>query len=421
MSLTTALTQFVSRCDPSAVAPPTAYVEFRRLASILTAQLDASPSSHVLLLGQIGVGKSTELHRLCDEHEGKGQVFADAVLRMAQNQSYGLVKPPLDTCLDLNRVGWHDLLAFSLLWTAEALNLRDLESVKRLEEALRPPREVLVGSPFTTLEIPAPFGRKVLVGGPPAPTTTQRFRNEQDAIRKLIETGRAQIWDLSCAVAHEVERRTSKPLVLLLDGLEKMPDAAARRLFVEEGLWIKQLPTRAVVTGPLSMSFAPDFEDVEALFVSVQRLRAVPVVPGQAGFRFFLDMAKSRGAESIISEELLGQAVEWGGGLPRQFLQILSGAAMQAIADGLPRIEEECLWRGRLRAMDRWQYQLGPADYQELEKSDQERDAQARARLLRLAALIEYEKPDGSLRLGVNPLVHELMQRRDREAQRVAT
>jgi hypothetical protein len=118
----------------------------------------------------------------------------------------------------------------------------------------------------------------------------------------------------------------------------------------------------------------------------------------------------------VMSDEIVGETISWAGGLPRQFLQLRSTAAHQALTDGLDRIEKESFTRARIRVADRWQYQLQPADYSALERDDTERTADERARLLRLGALIEYDKQDGFLRIGINPLVRPLMKREKQKA-----
>jgi hypothetical protein len=114
-----------------------------------------------------------------------------------------------------------------------------------------------------------------------------------------------------------------------------------------------------------------------------------------------------------ISDEAVDLAVRWSGGLPCQFLQLIVLAASQALTDGT-RVEEETLLRAAYRLIDGWQYQLGPSDLDELEADDSLRPAAARARLLRLGALVERGEPDGTLGLGVNPLVGVLLKRRRR-------
>ncbi len=318
--------------------------------------------------------------------------------------------PPIDRFLDLRIVGWHDVFVFSVLWGADSLGLNREDQVVRLETAIRPPetKSLLLG-----------VGLKFeqTIGGPPSPTALQRFRNDHRKVHEVIDSGPAQMWDLASAVVRVIEKKTGKPVLLLFDGLEKMTDDQSQRLFDGEGRFLRELPCRAVVTAPLALSFEPYFGDIleHFSFPVPERLRALSCQPGEPGVEFFKSLAARRGAEGVASREIIDHAISWCGGLPRQFLQLLATAASQVLTGGSDQIQQESFAHARLRVTDRWQYQLEPADYDVLGKA--ERSTKEQSRLLRIGALIEYDKPDGTLRIGINPLVGPLLKRRETMAK----
>jgi len=343
--------------------------------------LSRVPTAKVLLVGQAGVGKSTELARLED----------------SLSAGFIIVRPPLDQILDLTLVGWHDILVLSALWPGRR----------------RPDRPPLAGrsSAFSRLEGELIEG--LSPRGAPPQTGVQAFRNVLKTVHERIESGRAQFWDRSVEVLREAAR--PKPIVLILDGLEKLSPQAMTRLFRDERRYILELPFRAVVTAPLGMSFLPYFGEVESDFLAVARLRALSHHPHEPGFQFLKELANRRGAAEVMSSLSLAQTINWSGGLPRQLLQLLAAAATQAMIDGLQNVERESLLRARRKVTERWQYQLEPGDYEALLKPDEERTTAERSRLLSLGALLEYDQPDGGLGLGVNPLVGALLEQRKPE------
>src|SRR5687767_14262084 len=105
MSQQAPLSKFIARCDPSALPPEGTYVpRVPNFAARLAMELEPSRRSRVLLFGQTGVGKSTELARLAE---------------MLEESYYIVVCPPVDKVLDLKGVSWHELLVFSALWATE--------------------------------------------------------------------------------------------------------------------------------------------------------------------------------------------------------------------------------------------------------------------------------------------------------------
>ncbi|HSN98385.1 MAG TPA: hypothetical protein VLS89_08805 [Candidatus Nanopelagicales bacterium] len=372
------LARFIARCNPGAPAAAEVYVERDPpLVPRLHAEILPTESSRVLLLGQTGVGKSTELLRLEQRVAGEFEVL----------------RPPLDTMLDLRNLTWHEILVFTAAWAGENYKYWS------------PLTEAIAGQLQKAMET------RHAGHGPPPPTVIQLFRNSPEQVSKYIELGRAQYWDIAEQLLSHIADQVKRPLLLLFDGLEKMTESAAKQLFYEEGRFIEQLPCRAVITAPLALSFQSYFGDVEGRFpYPAERLRAISCLQGEPGYAFFRALAEKRGASPWMSESLIEKAISRGGGLPRQFLQLLAAASSQALTDET-RVEEETFFRATERLIDRWQYQLDPDDYIELEKPDHERSTATRARLLRIGALIEYDKPDGSLRLGVNPLVGVLVER----------
>jgi hypothetical protein len=382
------LTDFIARCDPGAPVALDCYVERPQpVTKRLRDQLSTGRTSRVLLLGPSGVGKTTELARFARETAS----------------AYKVIRPPIETHLDLSIASWHDLFIFSVLWEAEQSGLTELKHARELDDALRPPEPRTAG---------------FIEEGPPPTTATQRFRNDHGRVQKALALAPAQCWDFALSLLEQIEKKEGKTALLLLDGLEKMGPDAAKQLYYHDGRYLRQLPCRAIVTAPLAMSFEPYFGDIEESFFMVERLRAFVVADSAPGREFFRELAAKRQAEAVMTPELIEEAISWGGGLPRQFCQLLTAAATQALMERRERVDAEALVRARLRITERWQYQLEPKDITALGLLDTKRERADRARLLRLGALFEYEQQDGTMKLEPNPLVAALLERRIHEELR---
>lgn len=396
MSRQAPLSEFIAQCDPSALPTEGTYVSRSPdFASRLAIELAPSDRSRVLLFGQTGVGKSTELTRLASQLQARHLV----------------IQPPIDKTLDLQGTSWHELLVFSSLWAKVHLQetwFGSRESNVHIDDLYNAIGRALSGGVISTLGS---------LGGPPAPTALQRFRNEPRHARPFIERGPAQFWDLASSLLNAISTAANKPAVLIWDGLERMPLDSARELFLDARHSASELPCRAIITAPLALSFESYFGDIEERFRIVERLRALSCEPGTPGHDFLLRMAGVRGAFQVFPSELVEEAIRLSSGLPRQFLQILSGAATQALVDGLEQVQPESFARAVQRVTERWQYQLEPGDYEALELSNTERPTQVRARLLRIGALVEHDLPAGGLRIVINPLVEALLKRRRQEVE----
>jgi len=385
------LVEFLAKCDPASPAPEGIYVERPvPFAPWIGPLVQRVLAAKILVLGQSGVGKTTELVRL---------------ERVLQNVT--LVRPPVERVLDLNVIGWHDMIVFSALWYGAELAARQRGS--GLPVAVHP--EMGKSLFWIEQDLRKGLSRENM----PHATGVQLFRNSPSDVHNRIESGRAQFWDRAVQVLNATGT-PHRPVVLIWDGLEKLPPSSTTRLFQEERRYLVDLPFRTIVTAPLGLSFSPLFGEVEADFAGVHRLRALSHRPGEPGFQFLKDLALRRGAAAVFRDDLLDQTISWSGGLPRQLLQILTAGATQALTDGLSRIEAESFQRGRRKISERWQYQLEPRDYDALNKDDSKRSAEQRSRLLSLGALLEYDQVDGGLGLGINPLVGALLSQKQSAA-----
>ena len=388
------LKRFVSASEPGTPAGEVTFVSrVPPISDRLMASLESSTQSRVLVLGQTGVGKSSELL---------------ALYRELYRKLYLPVMPPIDAALDLGEASWTEIFLYAALSGLSQLS---------------PPR----------LETLPPALQSILGMGHTADLMT-KMRSEALALRPRLAAAQGAAWDYACGVLARVEHMAQRKPVLLLDGLEKLAPAQARQLFLEQGRLIKQLPCRAVITAPLSIGSDVSFDDIASHFDgNTVRLRAFsPQTPmgyaqlaqiiNRRGFgsgqeaqfikllEAFSALANGQPRQDSIQQGA-HQLIMASGGLPRQLLQLASHAGKAAIGMGASTIVPLHVDIAVQQLSERFDYQLEPTDLDALRQPIGTLRVAQRDRLLQLGALIDYDPPQPQQRaeLRPNPLLAGLL------------
>jgi hypothetical protein len=395
-----ALMTFLAKCDPACPPDSIDYIPRpRRIQGSLEVGLRPRKTSRMLLVGQNGVGKSTELNRL------RECTFAN---------EFTIVFPPIDKDMLIDEVGWHDILCYASEALVRSVPTNETHvAYERLREAMKPRTEKVITTRTLSFpeQIAASMGSTerehvITHGGVPDPTIAQLYRNDTTKTHKHISEGPAQIWDLATAVFREAENfLKNRPAVVILDGFEKLPTSRAKELFYNNLTWLERWPSRLVITGPFAMTAETWYPSVEDSFTNVEQVRAVSCRPGEIGADFLLSIAKHRDANNVIEEDDLHDQLSWSGGIPRQYLQLLTRACQDAVAAGLEFVPKEMHVRARYRLAQRWEYQLTKKDREFLNADSFDTAGEIRNRLLSLNAIIQYDRPDGGVSFGKNPLL----------------
>jgi len=378
------LQKLIAACELGTAATPSFYVPRQpSVTSQIEIALQPSQSSRVLLMGQNGVGKSTELHTLTTQ--------------IQLSRPYLVIAASLDVGLDLRLFGWHEMLIYSACQFVSTI----------------PPGRQPVSQFNKLLHKFGVSSFQVLL---------DKMRHEPAAVHAQVSESRAMLWDQACGLIRFLEGIHRNPALLIWDGLEKLSRSETQKLFEEEGRYLDELPCRAVITAPMRMSFEPYFTEVADRFLgNVVRLRAMSHERiAQIAFLRGLTpnllhiiadgLAHANNAQPPRHyETLMNRLIDASAGLPRQLLQLTAAAAKQALnmREGLLLPEHVTL--AIRRASETLRYQLEPGDFLELRKPDSKRSNEARARLLDLRALVEYEEPEARFRVEVNPLLTEML------------
>ncbi len=183
--------------------------------------------------------------------------------------------------------------------------------------------------------------------------TPLRFTSGTSAevVRKLeVEPKVEAMVDALNAIIEDVRRKSSRPLILLVDGLDKLRDADVISLNFLETTFLNGPTCSVLYTGPLDLYYSPRFGSVRTRFKVIPfpqvklRQRANPEQCDTAGYQFMRDVVHQRLRslghipEDVIEPAALEVLIEARGGVMRDLIRLFQEAALQAQIGGKPGI-----------------------------------------------------------------------------------
>lgn len=235
----------------------------------------------------------------------------------------------------------------------------------------------------------------------------ERFRkglSNLDAVRSLAREWR--------------KVRGASQLVLLLDGMERLPSETIRADL--ERLLLLREELRVVAVLPAQVFYGPDAAWMTEHF-RVYSVPPVVVAPtnsphAAAGRAFLREVLRTRvGDEGLrASADVLESAISLSGGIPRTFLQLVQDSAMYARLAGREVLRETDLTAAVKDQRQSLRRLLDQGDKQEILRADgtdgAEIPRERRARLIASGLLLEYEE-DGELVVHPAPILEPILRR----------
>lgn len=356
-----------SRLDTWYVERPQAIVE--RLVRILSPE--RLPGRHILV-GQPASGKSTELTKLAAELERRHGAF---VVRFDMTDNTDVERAnPVEVIFLMGAAIYKAGMAE--LPPEDPPDVRLLETLKRgLETLVRRHTDnkeftvnvdkllagliVFVGA---ALAGPVGAGAGFLLSagairaGQAVAEKFMPFRftsgTNSEVVRRLeVEPSVEAMIESLNAIIDDIRLRTAKPLILIVDGLDKLRDRDVISLNFLEKKFLNGPRCSVLYTGPLDLYYSPDFGEVRARFPVV----AFPHV--KLHERHDSDRADSAGWETmrqvvhrrlrslglepsrVLTDEALDQIIKGSGGVMRDLVRLVQAAALEVEIGGGSRIE----------------------------------------------------------------------------------
>ncbi len=305
---------------------------------------------HKLFVGHAGVGKTTELYRL--KHAAQEQGFFTCFGRC-------------DMDLDSGDMEYTDVLFYILDLLVsraceEGLRISDAV-VKKIENYWNSDAELtrtifMQEGMEVSLEADAAGGiRKVLHLLAGVRAILKNSAESKKEIRIQIEPRSSelirQIGEVIADIREELRKRGQREVpFVILDGLDKIPLGQARKIFQENGSRFQGLQLHLLVTFPISLSYTPEYKDIQIWFPSPEKLPMIKIRNWQQGayesgytegFDTIKAMIEKRASLSLFTEGALALLIRGTGGYIRDLFRCICDAALRARLRGSALIEQE--------------------------------------------------------------------------------
>ena len=296
---------------------------------------------HKLFIGHAGVGKTTELFRLKHRAEEKG--FLTCMGRC-------------DIDLDSGDIEYTDVLFYILDLLVNEANEAGLKisenTVKKIENYWKSDIELsrtisMQGEAEVSAGIGAEMGIKKVIGI--LANVRGILKNSAESkreIRMKIEPRSSelihQIKDVIEEIREHLEKKKCPEIpFVILDGLDKIPLQQAR---------FQGLPIHLLVTFPISLSYTPEYKDIQVWFPNPEKLPMIKIKNWQQGsyqpnytegVETVRSIIEKRAELSLFAEEALSELIRYTGGYIRDLFRCICDAALRARLRKSAKIEPE--------------------------------------------------------------------------------
>jgi hypothetical protein len=216
----------------------------------------------------------------------------------------------------------------------------------------------------------------------------------------------------------ETQQKIGKPLLIIVDDLEKADLSLAEEIFYKHSYTLVQPSCKVVFTVPISLVYAPCWKQVEMNFITppyVLPLKSVKTRKGnvdEAGVDFLKKIVFNRVSSDLFEDEALTKLALWSGGVVVDFLRMVRDCCVKAQLRNLKKIDSDLALEAFNSLVDDYWRPLDEKYYPKLvevyEKKDfknVKNDEDLRF-LLYLLAVLEY---DGKRWYDVHPCVERIL------------
>jgi hypothetical protein len=252
-------------------------------------------------------------------------------------------------------------------------------------------------------------------------------RSLRDELRAYFRMNLNSLLDMINQIIDQVERSTSREVLVIIDDLDKLPLEKTTELFIDYGEILTRPKCKIIYSCSLACRCLPkvrtrlriNFDDF--YYVHNIMTKRGNGFQSQKGTLFLKKIILKRIDENLIEPDALDEAVYMSGGNIRELLHIVRGACLEALNTGKKiRMEhiDESIRRLRMelsRPLKKDDYLLLNKIYRE-KKADDEWTGERFLALVFSNSIAGYEHEDGSIWFDVHPILEELLSK-DRHCQ----
>jgi len=245
------------------------------------------------------------------------------------------------------------------------------------------------------------------------------FKNE---IRAYFGQNLNDLMDIVDQMIRQVEKATSKQVLIIVDNLERMPRENVIEFFIHNGDILTQLKCKIIYSIPLDCYYLPEIrQNLDSKFDGFYYMHNITIktksgLKAEEGISFLEKVLFKRLPEYLIEPDALDKAVRMSGGNLREFLFLIRDAGFEALT-----LEKEKIGINEVDGIipeirNRWIRMLRKNDYTFLDRIRREKeinlDLESEQFLTHISSgsIIQYEN-DG-VWYGLHPIVEELLRER---------
>jgi hypothetical protein len=220
----------------------------------------------------------------------------------------------------------------------------------------------------------------------------------------------------------DVRHTTQRPILMLVDGLDKIETEQARAVFAES-LVLREPGCHIVYTVPILLYYSPDLHSARQLFIPYEfpnvRLyrQRQPQARDGAGYALMRQVVETRlraldvAPRDVITLEALDRLIEMSGGVMRELVGLVRDATLQVRLVGQERIDEAIANQAVYRLRRQYAAGLSEPYYTELaevHKTGRRTDSKICDKLLQNLYILGYANEE--LWYAVHPNVKPLIE-----------
>lgn len=305
----------------------------------LRLELDtAGGRARILLTGQIGVGKSSELWELWRQYKHSQSVLAihcDLEKEMSPERCGAL-----GVLLALFRDAWNSHLSFPGGQQPEGVTDRIFSALVDWLGATK--RESGYVFRFGGMDFPVALkqGKSAIVAVALGKAAQHQALVQRDPSEGVIPD---RLMALFNEYLRYLKNKTNRDVLLVADHVDKIrSESAARDALIDASSHWGRLDASLVMTAPYEFTLGEMRSSVEGFWRRPLVLYPEPIPelqPPEPLPSFYVQVRQVVGLASLVSDEDLRYLAHYSGGIPRMFILLLSAAVKHAIFAGAARVE----------------------------------------------------------------------------------
>jgi len=234
-------------------------------------------------------------------------------------------------------------------------------------------------------------------------------------VREKVEPRLSELLERVNLMIAEVERLTSKKVLIIVEDLDKADLANARSIFCEHSMSLTQPRCQIIYTFPTALRHDNDFINICQSFDEPYVLPNFKVMhrdgsPDEQGKEELIKIILRRTEPDLFNQDAIEKLVELSGGLPRELITLCRRSCLIALRNNISQVDEETVAQAGNRQCNDYRVLLTSSQLEILKKVHQtkkvENDDDHRA-LLHNLSILEYRNDD--IWYDVNPNVLPLL------------